>query len=352
MWYLSVLILTWLGIISHGFGAAAQGSSGSGTGVASKTIDAELLRLHEQLVAETKDDESRLRSFYTWIATRITYDVAEWKKQTPDPVNQTPHTVIRKKKAVCHGYADLFRYLSHRSGIPCYLVSGYTRTDGKFTPEGHTWNVVYVNGAWKHVDVTWGAGAVENGKYIHEFSLRYFLADKDTFLSEHYPFDPMWQLQEFPAKLGAFRQGKTGNGMTGREERFVYADTIAAWAVMDTVEQQLSSAERMMRFAPDDPMSGYYMDFARISAGNQAMDLQLKWMKQVPVNQELDPGKYNHILAVLDSAVFYGRRAEYYYRRATPSDKGLAESLLSNKKSLAYNMGIIEKFRKYIESEK
>jgi hypothetical protein len=343
------LLLTCFCLFIHVAAAEAQRPAGS---VALKTNDAELHRLHEQLVSGAADDESRLRSFYTWIAGNIIYDVAEWKKESPDPVRQSPQTVIRQKKAVCHGYAELFRYLCIHSGIPCYLVSGYTMVDRAFTNEGHTWNVVNVNGSWKQVDVTWGAGAVENGTYIQDFSLRYFLADKDTFLTEHYPFDPMWQLQESPVALAAFRQGKTGNLRTTSDRRFAFADTIALWIQEDSVEQQLSSAARMMRFAPDDPMSRYHMDFALISAGNRAMDRQLKWMQEIPVNQELAPNTYSQILSVLDSAAFYGRSAESFYRKASPSDKSLAAALLNNKKSLAYNMGVIERFRKSVETAK
>ena len=51
--------------------------------------------------------------------------------------------------AVCEGYAEAFQYLLHRADIWSYLVIGSSRG------EGHSWNMVQIDGAYYHVDLTW-----------------------------------------------------------------------------------------------------------------------------------------------------------------------------------------------------
>lgn len=44
----------------------------------------------------------------------------------------------------CGTFADAFQYLCERSGVPCIKISS----------EDHTWNAVYADGQWLHVDVS------------------------------------------------------------------------------------------------------------------------------------------------------------------------------------------------------
>ena len=58
------------------------------------------------------------------------------------------------KKAVCEGYAEAFKVLCDRLGIPCALVCG-TAANPSGGQENHKWNAVMLDGAWYLVDVTW-----------------------------------------------------------------------------------------------------------------------------------------------------------------------------------------------------
>lgn len=53
-------------------------------------------------------------------------------------------------KAVCEGYAKAYQYLLHKCGVECLIVNGNT------SGFGHCWNMIYLERAWYHVDVTWG----------------------------------------------------------------------------------------------------------------------------------------------------------------------------------------------------
>ncbi len=59
------------------------------------------------------------------------------------------------KTAVCEGYAEAFQYLMYQCGIQCLGVFGTAQS------EQHKWNIVYVDGVYYDVDVTWDDPVVE-----------------------------------------------------------------------------------------------------------------------------------------------------------------------------------------------
>lgn len=63
--------------------------------------------------------------------------------------NQTSFSALVNHSTVCAGYAKSFQYIMKQLGIPCYYVTG--TSEG----EDHAWNIVYLDGVWKNVDVTW-----------------------------------------------------------------------------------------------------------------------------------------------------------------------------------------------------
>lgn len=72
------------------------------------------------------------------------------------------YNVFVGKKAVCQGYALAVEELMDRLGIPCELVSS--------SGADHAWNVVYLNGKWYHMDVTWNdpiSDRVGQARHLH-----------------------------------------------------------------------------------------------------------------------------------------------------------------------------------------
>ncbi len=55
--------------------------------------------------------------------------------------------------------------------------------------------MVRIGSEWKLVDVTWGAGYLnENNTYIHNFTDIYFFLSPEKFALNHYPEDSKWLL--------------------------------------------------------------------------------------------------------------------------------------------------------------
>ena len=224
--------------------------------------------LHEQLTKNLITDEEKVRAFYSWITHHIQYDVAESLRAEKVYTKQDPLQVLKSKKAICHGYSSLLLRFCELSGIPCYLVSGYTRLDGQFDTAGHTWNMAYVNGKWQPVDATWGAGGVDSRrKFVKAFTGKYFLTDPVDFLSDHYPFDPMWQLVYCPVKLTDYKSTRWQYAEKVNCQ-FNYTDTIASWEKLDSLNREYSAAFRMLRFSPGDPIIKEQLSYALFTKGN------------------------------------------------------------------------------------
>lgn len=57
-------------------------------------------------------------------------------------------------KAICEGYAKAFLLLCNRAGIESTVVTGTALSDSG-ERVSHMWNMVMVDGAWYHIDLTW-----------------------------------------------------------------------------------------------------------------------------------------------------------------------------------------------------
>src|SRR6185503_5445561 len=127
------------------------------------------------------------------------------------PLNlRVAETVLRRKMAVCDGYARLFKTMCDNAGIPCEVVTGYARTGWRASRFGsnHTWNAVYFDSAWHLLDVTWASGYTNyrGDEFTRRFDERYFLTPPELFVADHYPEDVRWTLLKEAPVLNEFNR--------------------------------------------------------------------------------------------------------------------------------------------------
>lgn len=182
--------------------------------------------LLKEITTPHQTDMQKIRSIFGWITGNIAYNVRAaarsrssvmFEEMDDDtarvlkPLNlRVAETVLRRRMAVCDGYARLFKTLCDHAGIPSEVISGYARTgwDRRRSKFGsnHSWNVVFIDTAWYLLDATWASGHTNfrGDEFIRQYDSRYFLTSPGQFITDHYPEDVRWTLLKDPPTLNEF----------------------------------------------------------------------------------------------------------------------------------------------------
>lgn len=148
------------------------------------------------LLKPARTDEDKARVIYRWLTSRFSYDVASFKGRTY--TRQSLEQLMRSRSGVCDGFATAMTELGRKAGLTIRTIEGRAKggTNGELfagNRPNHAWNMVQLDGHWKIIDATWGAGHVSDAKgYQAELNDFYFLADPSSLLLSHYDFeDPL-----------------------------------------------------------------------------------------------------------------------------------------------------------------
>jgi hypothetical protein len=163
------------------------------------------------LVRPARTDEEKARAIFRWIAENIAYDtqsLAAGGVRAADPED-----AFRTRTAMCSGYAELFGNLAREAGLEAEIVNGFAKgVDYRIGKHfrgaaNHAWNAVRLNGSWKLIDATWGAGHMnESGRYVRELDEHYFLTPPDQMIFTHLPEEERWQLLDVPVPMETFEK--------------------------------------------------------------------------------------------------------------------------------------------------
>lgn len=169
----------------------------------------DLNRLARSITDGQRSEEAKSKAIFNWIAANIAYDHTLHTSKTLQKEIYTSEanvvqTALKRKKALCGGYAMLFRDLCAEVGIKAEIVHGYTklyngqaRTTNKVN---HTWNSVKINGQWKLLDITWAKSHSRNARP----NLFWYHTSPNDFIKTHYPENKQWTLQRNPISLKEF----------------------------------------------------------------------------------------------------------------------------------------------------
>ncbi|KAH9373151.1 hypothetical protein HPB48_004896 [Haemaphysalis longicornis] len=140
----------------------------------------------------------------------------DWKHME---TKQSPDEVFSSKLGVCKDYCLLFSEMCRLAGIREKTVQGFAkgfdyRPGHQFLPGQdvtHAWSAVFILGAWRLIDTTWGTGYTDHtGKFIRKTNEHFFMTDPEVLIWTHFPYDEMeknysrWQLVDKPLTLDEF----------------------------------------------------------------------------------------------------------------------------------------------------
>ena len=139
-------------------------------GQVSHNPDSSLLSLAHRITANAQNDSDKVLAICQWMCTNLEYDYQNLRNDdkginNPDSF-QRPAVAIRRKKAICDGYAQIFKDLCLLNNIYASYIVGYT-CYSELTDSAqilHAWNGVRVNNNWYLMDLTWEDVAIDFSK--------------------------------------------------------------------------------------------------------------------------------------------------------------------------------------------
>lgn len=136
-----------------------------------------------EIIKDGMTEKQKVKAIHDWIINNTEYDKTY-------KIHDGYETLVNGK-GVCQGYAELAKKMFTQAGINSIMISG--KADNGTLVGSHAWNLVNINGKWRHVDVTWDDPIV-NGEAESTLRYDYFnLTDKD--ISE----DHTWNTSMYPA---------------------------------------------------------------------------------------------------------------------------------------------------------
>ncbi len=135
------------------------------------------------LIVDGMDDPyERVRAVHDWVAKNIVYDVAGARSGRPGPGDAI--TTLKRREAVCLGYANLMAALLRAAGCRVWVVIG--NADNGISVLRHAWNEVEVGGRILSIDATWDAGCMEKEGFVRRPSRALFDPSPELLAFSHF----------------------------------------------------------------------------------------------------------------------------------------------------------------------
>jgi len=185
-------------------------------------------------------DSKKVRAAYIWVISHIKYSTDSIHRIILDEDrDQLVTFALRRRKGVCQNFAAIFDDICRKAGLRSFAVEGYTRQNNSLDKISHAWNIVFTDNKWSLYDPTWDAGPAG----YEPVNIKYYQAPPSVFIQSHMPFDPMFQLLNYPVTYREFSNDniKSKNGVA----YFNYADTLSKFENAEPLQRYTSAYERI-----------------------------------------------------------------------------------------------------------
>lgn len=141
-----------------------------------------------QITPDMSDYEKE-KVLHDYVINNTVYDYKNYARDTIPYESYDAYGCLVRGAAVCEGYTQAMKLLCDLSGIECIVAVGQTKNGGN---EGHSWNIVKIDGAWCHTDLTSDDPVSDDGTNVLTYC--YFnLSDYEMAKSN------IWDKKAYPA---------------------------------------------------------------------------------------------------------------------------------------------------------
>lgn len=155
----------------------------------SQSDDYQIIDLAKKITRFKITPMQKILAIHDWVAENIYYDYDALSDRSCDNEEYSAVDVLKNKKCVCRGYANLAVALMRAVGIPavgqrCYALNidndgGWDKEENQSARANHIIAIAFVESRWIYMDITWDSdNRYENGKFIQRtgqgISRKYF----------------------------------------------------------------------------------------------------------------------------------------------------------------------------------
>ena len=136
------------------------------------------------ILNDSMNDFEKVIAIHDWIVNNIEYDMEHYYDTVPPAWDSTAEGAYDNRKALCGGYAKLFRLLANTARFEVKIITGQAYGVSG-TTEAHEWNRIKIGDNWYNVDVTMD-DPVSTSTKINNLRYNYLLVPDSAISSTHF----------------------------------------------------------------------------------------------------------------------------------------------------------------------
>lgn len=137
-------------------------------------ITNEIDSIWKRIVTKDMKTQDIIYAFHDYIINKTRYD-ENYEKELKDGITPTHQASkangpLFEGYAICSGYTDAMAILLDKLSVKNFKVASNT----------HVWNVVNLDGSWKHIDLTWDDPLSQEDHTVNYLQHKFYLIDTPT----------------------------------------------------------------------------------------------------------------------------------------------------------------------------
>ncbi len=136
-----------------------------------KKLYADIKKIVDEKTSPNMSQEQQIKVLHDYIIENTKYDSVKANDGDSNYDSGRINGLLYQHYALCSAYTDTMAVMLDYLNIYNFKIS----------TDNHIWNAVYVDGKWKHLDLTWDDPVTSSGREM--INDEYFLIDTDELLS-------------------------------------------------------------------------------------------------------------------------------------------------------------------------